>query len=66
MQFKTYLGSISVSNGVTVMTLMEIFAGGSAAKANDDDRNLDDPRIRRGFELAPVARPYALPCTAPG
>ena len=55
MQFKTYLGSISVSNGVSVMTLMGIFAGGSAAKANDDDRNLDDPRIRRGFELAPVA-----------
>jgi hypothetical protein len=54
MQFKTFLGSINVSNGVTVMALMGIVAGAGTAKANGDDRDFDDPRIRRGFELAPV------------
>jgi hypothetical protein len=54
MQLKTFLGSINVSNSVTVMALMGIFAGAATAIANDDDRDFDDPRIRRGFELAPV------------
>ena len=66
MQFKTFLGSKSVSNGVTVMALMGIFAGGATAIANDNehkfddppvrhnDHEVDDPRIRRGLEIAPV------------
>jgi hypothetical protein len=54
MQFKTFLVSICVSNGVAVMAFLAIFAGAATAKANDNDRDNDDPRIRRGFELAPV------------
>jgi hypothetical protein len=54
MQFKTVFGSISVFHGVTVMALIGIFAGSATAKPNDNDRDFDDLRIRRGFELAPV------------
>jgi len=54
MKFKTFLGSISISNGVTLTAFVGIFAGVATAKANDNDRDFDDPRIRRGFELAPV------------
>jgi hypothetical protein len=54
MQFRTLLRSIKVSNGVTVMTLMGVLAGAATTEANDNDRYFADPRIRRGFELAPV------------
>jgi hypothetical protein len=54
MQFKTFLGSKGVLSGLMVVALVGVFAGGSTARANDDDRDVDDPRIRRGFEIAPV------------
>ena len=53
MKFKTFLGSISVSNGLAIIALMGIFACAATAKENDNDRDFDHPHIRRSFEIAP-------------
>jgi hypothetical protein len=54
MKFKTFLGSMGFFIGFTVVALTGTLAGAATTTANDDDHDGNDPRIRRGFEIAPV------------
>jgi hypothetical protein len=54
MKFKALLGSTGFFIGFTVVALTGTLAGAATTTANDDDRGGNDPRIRRGFEIAPV------------
>jgi hypothetical protein len=53
MQFRTLLGSTGTFIGITSVTLLSALWGAALAGEHDDDR-VRDPRIRRGFAIAPV------------
>jgi hypothetical protein len=54
LKLETFLGYMGVFVAITLVALMTPVAGADTARVNDDDRDRNDPRIRRGFEIAPV------------
>jgi hypothetical protein len=54
MKFNAFLGSMGFFIGFTVVSLTGTLAGAATTTAHDDDRDGNDRRIRRGFEIAPV------------
>lgn len=54
MQFKPSVRFAGASVGLAVVALSAMFAGSAAVRADEDDPHSTDPRIQRGFEIAPV------------
>ena len=55
MQFKRFARSRWCLTALAGASLAALLAGSAAVRADEHDQDSTDPRVRRGFEIAPVA-----------